>query len=107
MAGIAACLPQCQHDTSYIIPCDTPYLSPEWLIQLERQKTRNLAIIEHNARLQLVMLMDTSLQSSLAHTLENRQLALMQWVYSIDHDIVAVGLDPRFTNVNTQGDLTD
>lgn len=106
MAGIAACLPHCRYDTSFVVPCDTPCLSPGWLYELERKKTRSIAIIEHNSRLQLVMLMNTDLLSSLKKALDNNQRALMQWAMAIEHDIVTVELDRHFTNLNTHDDLT-
>lgn len=102
MAGIAACIPHCQHEWVLVVPCDMPLLTGNFAATLHQKiSTQSLAIIESENKLQLCMLVNTSLHASLQQSLDNNQLRLMQWVMSQQPAVVCMEHSLPFANYNT------
>ncbi len=106
MAGIAAALPFCNNDWVLIVPCDMPLLPTDLIEQLSNNSSsKHLYIAETNYRLQLVFLMHKKLLASIAQSLNNNQLRLMQWAKSQQHEIISISCDGTFKNFNRSNDF--
>ena len=106
LAGIAAALPHCKHDWVLIVPCDMPFLPFDIIEILANGITNNhLCIAETKNRLQLVFLINKSLQASLEQSLQNNQLRLMQWIQSQNPTIHPFSESHYFKNFNHTKDL--
>ena len=101
LAGINAALTHCQHDRVLIVACDTPFLPSDIIYRfLSRQPDTHIHIASTNNKLQLVMLIHKNLQGSIAHSLEEGQLRLMQWAISQKPEIVEFENGSAFINFN-------
>lgn len=114
LAGIAAALPHCKNDWVLIVPCDMPFLPSDIIETLSSGMSsdminditdHNICIAETNDRLQLVLLINKKLQPSLAQSLQNNQLRLMQWVKSQQPLISNYSESSYFKNFNSTDDF--
>ncbi len=107
LAGIAAALPYCNNEWVFIAPCDMPRLPADIIDRLAAGTlTGNLCIAEIDARLQLLLLLNKKLYTSITHTLKNKQLRLMQWVKSQAPQIIPFPQNAALKNFNTKNDFT-
>ncbi len=107
LAGIAAALPYCNNEWVFIVPCDMPLLPANMIKKLATGTLNsNLCIAEINNRLQLLLLLNKKLYTSIMHTLENKQLRLMQWVKSQTPQIIHFPQNAALKNFNTKNDFT-
>jgi molybdopterin-guanine dinucleotide biosynthesis protein A len=106
LAGIANALPSCSHQWVLVVPCDMPDL-PENLVTSMWQHTKHsrLITVSANNRLQLILLMHSSLLASINEFLANNQHSVMRWVDSADHYTIAMDNEAHFRNINTCDDL--
>ncbi len=108
LAGIASCLPECQHELALVVACDMPCL-PNDLSQrlLPRVSNQGLAVATSEGRQQLALLISVQLQAALELALAQHQHRLMDWI--ADHDATRVEFADAaaFTNLNTLYDLGD
>lgn len=109
LAGIAASLPLCTNEWVFIIACDMPLISDTIVSQLENNLKANndktIVIAEANKKLQLAMLLNKNLLTSIQLSLENNQLKLMQWVSSNQISVVEFSAENEFRNFNYFKDL--
>jgi len=112
LAGIAAALPSCTHESVFIIACDMPLISDSIVSQLthklkneNHEKSRNIAIAEVNGKLQLAMLLNKNVLPSIERSLKNNHLKLMQWVKSNPMEIIKFSVESEFKNFNYFKDL--
>jgi len=106
LAGINAALTHCQHDRVLIVACDTPFLPSDIIDRfLSSQTDAHLHIASTNKKLQLVMLIHKNLHESIAHSLHEGQLRLMQWATSHQPNIVEFKDDSAFKNFNYNDDF--
>lgn len=107
LSGIVAALPACRHELVLVVPCDMPNL-PNRLVQtmLAGLADSDIAIIEVNHRLQLVILMRKSLLTSAQDHLSTGRHKLMQWVTSCTPAIIDYSdAADAFININTAEEL--
>ena len=107
LSGIASALAACQHDQVLVVPCDMPFL-PDNLIStlLANFDHNNIAIVEVHQRLQLVMMLQKSLLSSVQEHLSSGKHKLMQWVETCSPAIVNCNnTAAAFRNINSIDDL--
>ena len=107
LAGIASCLPYCQHALTLVVACDMPQLPRDLVTRLSSAIHKHeIAIVSSESRQQLVLLLKTSLLDSIASALANNHLKIMDWINS--HDTVVVEYDDKsaFINLNTLSDLS-
>jgi molybdopterin-guanine dinucleotide biosynthesis protein A len=107
LAGIASSIPLCNHEWALIVPCDMPVLPENLVDQMQKNiGNKNLCIAETNERLQLVILMHTSLLPDIQLTLDLEQYKLMDWISSQNHIAVHFEDDTAFNNINTLEQLS-
>ncbi len=101
MAGIAAALPYCKNEWVLVVPCDMPLLPGDLIERLSAGTSNSdVCIIEAEGRLQLALLLNKKLQSSLEQFLADDQLRLMQWVKSHHPKIIKFPKNNSFRNLN-------
>jgi len=106
LAGINAALTHCQHDRVLIVACDTPFLPSDIIHRfLSKQSGTHLHIASTNNQLQLVMLIHKDLHDSIAHSLGEGQLRLMQWAISQKPEVIEFENGSAFKNFNYNDDL--
>ena len=112
LAGIASALPICTHEQVFIIACDMPLISKTVVARLvanlknDDGKTEpNIVIAEVNNKLQLAMLINKNLLTSIENSLNNNQLKLMQWVQANQAKPIAFAEENEFQNFNYFEDL--
>ena len=106
LAGINAALTHCQHDRVLIVACDIPSLPPDIIYRfLSKQPDTHVHIASTSHQLQLVMLIHKNLHDSIAHSLEEGQLRLMQWAISQKPEIVEFENGSAFKNFNYTDDF--
>jgi len=106
LAGIAAALPHCKNDWVLITPCDMPFLPSDLIAKLSVDMANShLHIASVNDRLQLTLLVNKSLLSSIIESLQNGQLRIMQWATSQNPMIHQFSNSQNFKNFNDTKDL--
>lgn len=107
LAGISAALLHCRYERVLIVPCDTPFLPHNIIATFLSTKTNApLYVAESNKKLQAVILMQKSLQISIADNLKKDERRLMFWVKSHHPQIVSFSNDKAFRNFNHNEDFT-
>lgn len=110
LAGIAAALPFCRHDTVLVVPCDTPFLPSDLHKRLfaELSSDKDLVIAHDGKRLQpLFMLLRQRLVKSLNDYLAagNRKVEIWCMLQKV---VIARFENPRaFVNLNTPEELRE
>jgi molybdopterin-guanine dinucleotide biosynthesis protein A len=102
LAGIAACLPHCQHERVLIVACDMPEL-PDALVARLAADSDNypVSIATVNDHHQLAMLINRDLLASIQQNLDRDQLKLISWVQSVTFKSVSFDdLAGAFANMN-------
>lgn len=120
LAGIAAALPSCMNEWVFIIACDMPLIPDTIVSQLKdslgannlkedvgniADNKKTIAIAEVDSKLQLAILLNKNLLSSIQFSLEKNQLKLMQWVNSNQVSVVTFSDENEFRNFNYFKDL--
>ena len=106
MAGIDAALPHCSHEWVLVVACDTPLLPNDIVDKFLQNKTESaLYIAQSNNKLQLLLLLHSSLHESIRQTLNQGQLRLMHWVKSQQPEIVIFQDNAAFKNFNNNEDF--
>lgn len=103
LAGIVAAAPACRHEQVLVVPCDMPYL-PNNLVKslLSASKSRDIAIVRVQNRLQLVFLMRKSLLVSAQEHLSSGRFKLMQWIENCSPAVVDYNDSAdAFININS------
>lgn len=109
LAGMASCLPHCQHDTVLVTSCDIPLL-PAGLTDalMSALQQHDVSISEVDGRLQPVFIMRRHCLPSLNSALENRQRSLLKWITSQSMATVRFEVaPPLFSNINTPDELRE
>lgn len=106
LAGIAACLPHCQHELILIVACDMPALPDDLVRRLTSGMVhKSISIATVDSHHQLAMLINGSLLESIQQHLNDNQLRLIQWVESVPYATVSFDHAAQaFVNLNR---LTD
>ena len=107
LSGIASALTACQHDQVLVVPCDMPFLPDNLVSMLFADFDHNdIAIVEIDQRLQLVMMLKKSLLGSVQKHLSAGNHKLMQWVETCSPAIVNCDdTAAAFRNINSIDDL--
>jgi molybdenum cofactor guanylyltransferase len=108
LAGIAAALPHCRHDTVLVVPCDTPFLPADLRARLAAALTSDIdVVIAHDGkRLQpLFLLLRRHLGASLESWLAGGGRKVDAWCLAQRAAIVRFDDDGAFANVNTPEEL--
>lgn len=102
LSGIASALPACKHDRVLIVPCDMPYLPYNLVAKLLAHfDHHDMAIVEIDNRLQLVLMIKKSLLTSVQNQIASGQYKLMHWVKSCSTEIVDFNqAADAFKNIN-------
>lgn len=108
LAGIAAALPHCRHDTVLVVPCDTPFLPLDLQARLAARLTpdTDLVVAHDGIRLQpLVLLLRRQLGTSLDGYLAAGGRKVESWCLAQRNAIARFDNPGAFANVNTREDL--
>ena len=106
LAGIASCLPSCQHTLTLVVACDMPQLPQDLVTRLASAiHEHEIVIVSIESRQQLVLLLKTSLRDSIASALANNDFKFLDWVDSRDTVVVEYSDTSAFINLNTLSDL--
>jgi molybdenum cofactor guanylyltransferase len=106
LAGINAALPHCRHDMVLVVACDTPFIPGDIIDKLLSHRAHlPVYIASANGRLQLVIMLHKSLLDSIAQSLAEGRLSLMQWVNSQQPEIVEFEDAAAFRNFNNSADF--
>jgi len=102
LAGIAACLPHCDHELVLVVACDMPELPVNLVERLTSDiNNHSICIAAVDNHHQLAMVINRSLLASIQHSLDNNQLKLITWVASVSHKTVSFDDIPdAFINLN-------
>lgn len=102
LAGIAACLPHCNHELVLVVACDMPELPVNLVERLTGDiKNNSICIATVNNHHQLAMIINKNLFQSIQRRLDNNQLKLITWVESVSHKTVSFDDIPdAFINLN-------
>ena len=107
LAGIASCIPHCEHENILVLPCDIPLLPDNLIAKLVSSKNK-LAVAKAHEQRQLVFLMHTSLQNSLNDFLQQGHHKAMSWIELQNPSVVSFECESvAFTNINTPEDLAN
>lgn len=107
LAGIASCLPHCQHALTLVVACDMPRLPQDLVARLSAAIHKHeIAIVSCGSRQQLALLLNTRLLNSITSALANNELKLLDWIDSCDTVVVEYTDKVAFTNLNTPSDLS-
>lgn len=107
LSGVASALSACRHDQVLVVPCDMPFL-PDNLVStlLTGFDHNDIAIVEIDHRLQLVMMLQKSLLGSVQEHLSSGNHKLMQWVETCSPAIINCNdTAAAFRNINSINDL--
>jgi molybdopterin-guanine dinucleotide biosynthesis protein A len=106
MAGIAASLPYCSHDSVLVVACDMPALPSNLVKRLAvaiQNKSISIATVDRHH--QLAMIIKKNLLESIQQRLNNNQLKLIQWVESAPYCTINFDDIPQaFINLNKLSD---
>jgi molybdopterin-guanine dinucleotide biosynthesis protein A len=106
LAGIASCLPHCQHNLVLVVACDMPNLPIDIGTRLSQAINHHeIAIASCHSRQQLALLLKTSLLDSILATLANHEFRFLNWVNTCDTVVVEYADESTFVNINSLGDL--
>lgn len=106
LAGIASCLPYCQHEHALVVACDMPWLPLDLVSRLSDSIVgHDLAIVSCASRLQLALLLKTSLLTSINTALANNAFKFTDWATHCDAALVNYDDETAFSNLNTGHDL--
>ena len=106
LSGIAACLPECDHEWILVLPCDIPLLPDSLVEKLSSTDNRRLIVAKANEQRQLIFLMHASLKTSLDEYLEQGHQKAMSWIDLQSPEIVTFdSKDSTFLNINTPEEL--
>jgi len=106
LAGIASCLPHCQHDLALVVACDMPALPADLVIRLAQAiDNHDIAIVSCDSSLQLSLLLRTSELDSLNATLAQDRHRLLDWVNARNNVVVEYNETAAFANLNSLNDL--
>lgn len=102
LAGIAACLPHCQHEHVLVVACDMPELPDSLVARLAVDIDKHAVVIatvdDHH---QLAMMINRNLLASIQQSLDKGQLKLISWVQSSSYKTVSFDDMPgAFANLN-------
>jgi len=107
LAGIASCLPHCQHALTLVVACDMPHLPEDLVARLSTAIHKHeIAIVSCESHHQLVLLLKTSLHDSITSALANNEFRFLDWVDSRDTVVVEYNDKSAFINLNTLSDLS-
>lgn len=110
LAGIAAALPYCRHDTVLVVPCDTPFLPRDLRTQLAAalKPDTDLVITHDGKRLQpLFMLLRRRLAESLNDYLAAGERKVEIWCMRQKTAIARYENPGAFINLNTPEELQE
>jgi molybdopterin-guanine dinucleotide biosynthesis protein A len=106
LAGIASCLPHCQHALTLVVACDMPQLPQNLVVRLSSAiHEHEIAIASCELRQQLALLLKTSLLDSINRVLANNDFKFLDWIDSRDTVAVEYTDTSAFINLNTLSDL--
>lgn len=102
LAGIAACLPHCQHERALVVACDMPQLPDNLVARLaadsDNYPVSIATVADHH---QLAMLINRNLLVSIRQNLDQDQLKLLSWVQSVSFKSVSFDdMAGAFANLN-------
>jgi len=102
LAGIAACLPHCQHERVLVVACDMPNLPATLVARLAADIDKHpVSIATVECQHQLAMIINRKLLISIQQCLDKDQLKLISWVQSVPYKTVSFDDVPAaFTNLN-------
>jgi len=102
LAGIAACLPHCQHQRILVVACDMPALPANLVERLAVDTDKYpVSIATVDAQHQLAMVINRDLLASIQQNLDQDQLKLIAWVQSVTFRAVSFDdLPGSFANLN-------
>ena len=106
LSGIAACLPECEHEWILVLPCDIPLLPDNLVEKLSSTDNKRLIVAKGHEQRQLIFLMHASLKMSLDEYLEQGFQKAMSWIDLQSPDIVTFdNKGSTFLNINTPEEL--
>ena len=107
LAGIAACLPLCEHDWVLVVACDMPQLPETLAEQLMAEIGENRIAVAHDGEhLQpLALLMHRSLAPTLDEALREGIYAVQKWIRRHPHAVVCFNNPDAFININALEEL--
>lgn len=102
LAGIAACIPECNHDWIVVIPCDIPLLPDDLVAKLKSVDNNKLIVAKAHEQRQLVFLMHASLKENLDKFLQQGHHKAMSWLELQNPDVIMFEDEAgAFININT------
>lgn len=106
LAGVAACIPGCNHEWILVIPCDIPLLPDDLVEKLMTTNTSKLIVAKAHEQRQLVFLMHASLKQNLNEFLQQGHHKAMAWI-ELQNPAVVMFEDEAgaFLNINTPQEL--
>jgi len=112
LGGICTGLAQSQNDQNLVLSCDTPFVSPDLLSYLLRQKNGKLTVCVHEGQMQpLVGIYPKALQPKLLAFLEQGTLGMQKVMGQLEHQKLIINDQLRFYhpqlffNINRPEDL--
>ena len=106
LSGIAACLPECDHEWILVLPCDMPLLPDNLVEKLSSTDNKQLIVVKAHEQKQLIFLMHVSLKTSLENYLKQGNQKAMSWIDLQSPEIVEFNhQDSTFLNINTPDEL--
>ena len=106
LSGIAACLPECDHEWVLVLPCDVPLLPDNLVEKLSSTDNKQLIVAKAHEQRQLIFLMHASLKSNLDDYLSQGHQKAMSWIDLQSPEIVEFDYkDSTFLNINTPEEL--
>jgi len=107
LAGVAACLAECNHEWVLVIPCDIPLLPDDLVERLVATNNTKLIVAKAREQRQLVFLMHTSLRDNLNEFLKQGHHKAMAWFELQNPDVVIFEDEGcAFLNINSPEDLS-
>ena len=107
LTGIAACIPECEHDWILVIPCDIPSLPVNLVERLIDNDDNLLIVAKAYEQRQLVFLMHRSLEDKLNTFLDQGHQRVMTWLDIQNPKVVDFETQGNeFLNINTPDELT-
>lgn len=108
LGGIAACLEQCETEYALIVPTDAPLIPLDLVARLRQKLPAALVLCQDEERLQpLFGLYHRSLAKSIREYLGAGERKLTLWCQQQAPEIVTIGDNSAFTNLNTPAELSE
>lgn len=108
LGGIAACLEHIDTDYGLIVPTDAPLIPINLVESLSAHIPAKLILCRDEKRLQpLFGLYHRSLAASIRAFLAGGDRKLMLWCEQQDPEVVTIGDNSAFTNLNTPSELSE